>query len=70
VADYHLGDGSNGVVLIEELRAHFNSDLAAFVVTSDRDPGLRAGLKEKGLAMLPKPVQPARLRALISHLTR
>ena len=70
VADYHLGDGSNGVMLIEELRTHFGADLAAFVVTSDRDPGLRAGLKEKGLAMLPKPVQPARLRALISHLTR
>jgi signal transduction histidine kinase/CheY-like chemotaxis protein len=70
VADYHLGDGSNGVMLIEELRTHFGADLAAFVVTSDRDPGLRAGLKEKGLAMLPKPVQPARLRALISHLAR
>lgn len=70
VADYHLGDGSNGVMLIEELRAYFGADLAAFVVTSDRTPGLRAGLKEKGLAMLPKPVQPARLRALISHLVR
>ena len=70
VADYHLGDGSNGLMLIEELRARFGADLAAFVVTSDRTPGLRSSLKEQGLAMLPKPVQPARLRALISHLAR
>lgn len=70
VADYHLGDGSNGVMLIEQLRARFGADLAAFVVTSDRTPALRAALKEKGLSMLPKPVQPARLRALISHLAR
>lgn len=70
VADYHLGDGSNGAVLIGELRARFGADLAAFVVTSDRTPGLRASLKEQGLAMLPKPVQPSRLRALISHLAR
>lgn len=70
VADYHLGDGSNGVALIDELRAHFGLELPAFVVTSDRTPNLRAGLKEKGLPMLPKPVQPARLRALLSHLAR
>jgi CheY-like chemotaxis protein len=70
VADYHLGDGSNGVMLIEALRARFGSDLAAFIVTSDRTPELRSRLKEVGLAMLPKPVQPSRLRALLSHLAR
>ncbi|KIL99507.1 Sensory box histidine kinase/response regulator [Paramagnetospirillum magnetotacticum MS-1] len=70
IADYHLGDGSNGVMLIGELRVRFGNGLPAFVVTSDRTPALRASLKELGLSMLPKPVQPARLRALISHLTR
>ena len=70
VADYHLGGGDNGVMLIEALRARFGADLAAFIVTSDRTPELRSRLKELGLSMLPKPVQPSRLRALLSHLTR
>ncbi len=70
VADFHLGDGSNGVMLIRRLRQRFGEDLAAFVVTSDRTPELRASLKEQGLPMLLKPVQPARLRALMSHLVK
>jgi signal transduction histidine kinase len=70
VADFHLGDGSNGVMLIERLRTLFGADLPAFVVTSDRSPELRASLKDRGLPLLQKPVQPARLRALMSHLVK
>ena len=70
VADFHLGDGSNGVGLIHRLRQRFGPGLAAFIVTSDRSPELRASLRDLGLAMLLKPVQPARLRALMSHLVK
>lgn len=70
VADYHLGDGRNGEMLIAKLRGLFGADLPAFVVTSDRSPDLRARLKAQGLSVLPKPVQPARLRALMSHLSK
>lgn len=70
VVDYHLGDGGNGEVLIAKLRRLFGADLPAFVVTSDRTPDLRARLKEQGLPMLSKPLQPARLRALMSHLSK
>ena len=70
VADFHLGDGSNGVMLIRHLRQRFGENLAAFVVTSDRTSELRASLKEQNLSMLLKPVQPARLRALMSHLVK
>jgi signal transduction histidine kinase len=68
IADYHLGDDTNGLAQIQEIRRHFGNDLPAMLVTSDRDPAIRASAKELGLPMLNKPVQPAKLRALLSHL--
>lgn len=68
VADYHLGDGSNGPLLVERLRAHFGAMVPAFIVTSDRDPGVRAAIKAQGLQVLNKPIAPAKLRALMTHM--
>ncbi len=68
VADYHLGDGTDGLGLVGRLRQRFGADLPAFIVTSDRDPALRATIRALGLASLNKPLAPAKLRALMTHL--
>jgi two-component system, sensor histidine kinase len=68
VADYHLGDGVDGAMLIERLRWSLGVDMPACVVTSDQDPALRIRLRDRGLPLIAKPVAPARLRALIAHL--
>ena len=40
----------------------------AMVVTADQSPEVMDLLRERGLPVLQKPVKPARLRALLSHL--
>jgi len=68
VADYHLDDGTNGPHQIGRLRSWFGGTLPAFIVTSDQSRELRASLKGQGLACLNKPIAPAKLRTLITHL--
>jgi len=68
VADFHLGDGSDGLAQIGRLRRHFGGDIPAMVVTSDRTPELRARVKAEQIPMLSKPIVPAKLRSLIIHL--
>ena len=70
LADYHLDDGAFGSDAVAALRARFGAVLPALVVSSDRSAELRAKLKAHGLAVLPKPTSPARLRAMLSYLVR
>lgn len=67
VADYHLEGGANGVNAIQEINAEFEKPIPAIVLTSDQSAQLRQSLKEAGLPLLNKPVQPVRLRAAMLH---
>jgi len=70
IADFHLGEGADGVTVIDRMRSHYGQSIPAFVITSDRTPDLKARIKGQGLSMLEKPIQPAKLRALMSHLIK
>ncbi len=69
VADYHLGH-DNGLDLIALAREAFGRAVPAILLTADRSKDVRLRAEAGGVAVLHKPLKPAALRALLSHLTR
>ncbi len=65
VVDYHLGAGPDGLSIIERVRLEWGADIAAALITADRDPALRARARDQRVDLLLKPVKPAALRALL-----
>ncbi len=70
IADYHLDDGAIGTDTITAVRRVWGEQVPALVISSDRSADLRARMKSSGQAFLPKPTNPARLRAMMSYLLR
>ena len=68
VADYHLDDGRTGVQAIAQVREAAGSPIPGIIITADRSPeGLRL-VRSSGFFLLNKPIRPAKLRALMSHI--
>ncbi|MBM3545568.1 MAG: PAS domain S-box protein [Alphaproteobacteria bacterium] len=65
VVDYHLGSGPDGLAVIERLRQEWGAEIAAALITADRDPSLRRRARGQRVDLLHKPVKPAALRALL-----
>ncbi len=68
VADYHLDEGENGLAAIQEIRRACAHDMPAMIITADRSSEILRLVTENGYPVLKKPVKPAKLRALMSHL--
>jgi two-component system, sensor histidine kinase len=68
ISDYHLAGGVTGDAAIEEVRREFDRVPPAVVMTSDPDPGLRLALEARGLTLLAKPLNLAKLRAMIERI--
>ncbi len=66
VVDYHL-DRSNGIDAVGELRRRFGAGLTAILVTADRSPHVRDDARAHAIEVLPKPIKPAALRALLAR---
>jgi signal transduction histidine kinase len=69
ISDYHLAGGVKGDAAIDEVRREFDRAPPAVVMTSDPDPALRLALEARGLTLLAKPLDLAKLKALIERLT-
>lgn len=69
IADFRLG-AENGIDVVQRLRARAGRDVPAVVVTGSTSQELAQAIEEAGLPMLPKPVSPPRLRAVLSGLVR
>lgn len=67
IADYHLGDGDDGVSVSAEVRRTAARDIPVVVLTADREDELGERLETLGYQRLLKPVKPAALRALMRH---
>lgn len=67
LADYHLAAGF-GDAAVAVLRADLGVEVPAVIITADRMPDLRDRLVASGLHVLPKPVKPAQLRALLASV--
>ena len=68
ICDYHLGGGLKGDSAIAQVRREFDRTPLTLVMTSDPDPTLRERLQGQGLTVLDKPLNVAKLRALIDRL--
>ncbi|WP_282606048.1 NahK/ErcS family hybrid sensor histidine kinase/response regulator [Pelagibius sp. Alg239-R121] len=68
IADYHLDDGRTGIAAISEIRRHCRSPVPGIIVTADHTSAVRMEVKDAGFELLQKPVKPAELRSLMSHL--
>jgi Na+/proline symporter/CheY-like chemotaxis protein/PAS domain-containing protein/two-component sensor histidine kinase len=65
LADLHLDGEVDGLAVIDALRATWSRQVAAALVTADRDPTLRLRARTHQVELLHKPVKPAALRALL-----
>ncbi|WP_370059758.1 response regulator [Sinorhizobium fredii] len=70
LADYQLDDGDNGIETILTLRALAGVEIPAVIITANRQRELLRLGNEMSFAVLAKPVQLVRLRALIDWKTR
>jgi CheY-like chemotaxis protein len=67
IADYRLQGSATGLDAIAILRRRWG-DLPAIIVTADHAPEVQQEITAAGLHLLHKPVRPARLRSLITHV--
>jgi signal transduction histidine kinase/ActR/RegA family two-component response regulator len=67
VCDYRLRGGESGLDAVEMVREEFNADIPAAIITGDTGPERLREVEASGLAILHKPVNPARLRALLAE---
>jgi len=70
LADYHLGDGDDGIELLHRLRRSRVPIATAALISADHDAGLILAARHAGFPVLHKPLRPAALRALLGAFRR
>ncbi len=70
IADYRLGAAETGLDAIERIRVLSGVDVPAVLVSGEAARDSLRAIRESGLRYLPKPVPPAKLRALLAELLR
>jgi signal transduction histidine kinase len=68
LCDYLLPGGESGTAIIRRLRAAAGIAIPAALISGDTAPETLQKVKESGYPLLPKPVAPAKLRAVTEHL--
>ena len=68
IADYHLAEDYKGLAAIEAINAEIAVPAPAIMISSDNSVSLVEVLDKLGIPLLTKPVDPARLRAMMHHL--
>jgi len=68
VSDYRLPDDTDGIEVITRLRQKYGRDIPAILVTGDTAPDTILRITQAGFPLLHKPLRPAKLRALLTHL--
>lgn len=70
IADYRLRNNTTGADAIQQVRAYYQWDVPALLITGDTSEERLREANASGLYLLHKPVAPARLRMAISSLLR
>jgi Na+/proline symporter/signal transduction histidine kinase/CheY-like chemotaxis protein len=70
LVDYQLGNGPDGLEIIDLLRLQLNTILPACLVTAKKGDELLKLCNEQGVNYLSKPIKPAKLRALIQTMAK
>lgn len=66
--DYHLDHGVNGIRVAEDLQSLWRREVPGIVITADHTQDAKAAAARCNFALLPKPVKPAALRALMNRM--
>ena len=66
--DYQLDGAETGVEVAVQLRARCAADIPVLIITADHTLQARTAAEAHGFTLLPKPVKPAALRALVARL--
>ncbi len=67
VSDYRMPD-EDGIDVIERLRRKYGREIPAILVTGDTAPDTIQRIGQAGFPLMHKPLRPAKLRALLTHL--
>lgn len=67
VCDYRLRDGENGLKAIARIQTRLPTSIPAILITGDTSAECLREVSVSGYRLLHKPVQPARLRALLGY---
>jgi signal transduction histidine kinase len=70
LCDLRLGNDENGFDVLDRLRARWGTSLHGIIVTADASPERIADAHARGYPLLPKPIRPAKLRALVEQRLR
>jgi len=70
LADYHLDEGDTGLNAVLAARQLNGADTPCIIISADDSDVIRDRAKAVGYRFMPKPVNAARLRALVLALTR
>lgn len=68
ISDYRLPGSLDGTDVLKAFRERYGARLPAIILTGDTSPESIQTLNEAGFTVLHKPVRPARLRSLLTHL--
>ena len=68
VSDYRLPGDTDGIEVIIRLRQKYGPGIPAILVTGDTAPDTILRINQAGFPLLHKPLRPAKLRALLTHL--
>ncbi|MFW6024189.1 MAG: ATP-binding protein [Dichotomicrobium sp.] len=68
IADYLLGPAGSGLDAIKAVSQRFAQDVPGLIVTADHSHDVARKVSEAGHTLLTKPVEPAELRAVMSHI--
>lgn len=70
VSAYRLPEDTDGIEVIRRLREKYGSGIPAILVTGDTAPDTIQRIAQAGFPLLHKPLRPAKLRALLTHLVQ
>lgn len=70
LADLRLRDSAHGIDAITQLRNHFHADIPGVVITGDTMPERLQMVRDSGLPILHKPLQPDKLCELLAHIAQ
>ncbi|MCB1889272.1 MAG: HAMP domain-containing protein [Rhodocyclaceae bacterium] len=67
ISDYRLRGPHDGIDVVHLVRRRYGAELPAMIVTGDTGPETLQLAQHEGIALLHKPVRPAKLRALLQR---
>lgn len=68
IIDFHLEDGLTALDVLDTLKKYAGQEKPALVISADQSKAIPDQLQRRGLEFLPKPINPARLRSLVTYV--